>query len=79
MRNKTDVLEKIQTAWGDMPTGAKTRLFKHFGYKRQNVHDILENGRKDQSVLHALLCAIKQASKDVTEGYNNQNKKVQSL
>ena len=81
MKNTTEktTLEKINEAWDNMPTGAKTRLLDVFGYKRQNVHDILKNGRKDESVLDSLLCAIKQASKDVTTEYQEQNEIVQSV
>lgn len=72
-------LDRLREAWDNAPNGAKNRVYDHFGYTHQNVLDVLKNGRKDESIILSLLAAIKQASKDITEGVMSQNELVQSV
>lgn len=72
-------LEKLQKAWDNAPTGAKSRLYETFGYTNQNVSDVLKNGRKDESIILSLLSAVKQVSKDVAADVVKKNNTVQSI
>jgi len=71
--------EKLQLAWEKIPYGAKAIIFDEFGYTRQNVLDIVGNGRKDDAIILKLLEEIKIASKRVTDAVNDRNNKIQAL
>lgn len=81
MENTTEksAHDRLIEAWENMPIGSKNKLCIDFGYTKQNIADILKNGRKDEAMLEQLLIEIKTVSSQITEGINDQNNRVQAI
>ena len=78
-KEKTELHLKLIEAWDNMPSGAKNLLYKNTDWVKQNVADILKNGRKDESTLEQLLEDIKMASDEIADDINKSNEIVQAL
>lgn len=78
MAEKTNI-ERLRQAWENAPSGAKNTLYEMFGYTKQNVADILENGRKSDKIVVTLLEDFKKASAAVNEIVSQQNEIVQEV
>lgn len=78
-KEKTELHLKLIEAWENMPTGAKNLLYNNTDWVKQNVADILKNGRKDESTLEQLLEDIKKASDEIADDINKSNQIVQAL
>ena len=76
MAEKTNI-ERLREAWENAPSGAKNLLYDMFGYTKQNVADILENGRKSDQIVIDLLNDFKVASAKISEDVEKQNALVQ--
>jgi hypothetical protein len=70
-------LEKLRMAWKNAPTGAISRVYRN--YTHQNVADILEKGRRDETIIENLLVAIKESSEEVAQEISKHNQTVQDL
>lgn len=80
MRKKCDevLMMRIRHIWDNMFYGAKSRLYSKHGWTKQNVADIIKNGRKDENTLKKLIDDMKESSLAVADDIEIRNKNIQS-
>lgn len=71
--------KRLLEAWDNMPFGSKTQFCDEFGYKKQNILDMLKNGRKDEAITLQLIKDIKTFSRSFTQNLIENNKKLQAI
>tara|TARA_B100002049_G_C16058162_1_gene366809 strand:- start:540 stop:797 length:258 start_codon:yes stop_codon:yes gene_type:complete len=76
---ETSLLKKVKKAWELAPPGTKARVCKSFKCSRQNIYNILDDGRKDEKILTELLDTIKEESKNITLEFIKAYKQVKNL
>lgn len=72
-----DLQKKLKRAWELTPDVAKSKVFEQ--HTKQNISDAIKNGRRDESVLEAMLNSVKKASAEALEELKRNNEEIQNL
>jgi hypothetical protein len=76
---QTSLLNTVKKAWELAPPGTKARVCKSFNCSKQNIYNILNDGRKNEQILSDLLATIKKESRDITLDFIKAYKQVRNL